>query len=334
MRRFFFVPALLALCGVAQAQSCGDTLVHDTTLAADLHCTTGGLDALVIGASGITLDLGGHVLSGTLSHGIDASGTSGVKVRNGTIRGFAVGVSGNEAHGLEVAGVVFEDMIFGVALDDSAAVRVADSRFERLHYTGISLEVSSPKHRGGGHDLSSNLFQDMGTGIVLCGYETGGSLIADNNMFRMRYDGIHFYDGSGRNVVAGNTIGDARLAGIQLRASSGNEVTGNVIKRGINGIALVPEAPGYCQGGPVTGPEVTDNLIYGNSIFEADMAVELGVNVGKAGTVFHNKIQANKLYYGLVGMLFNSDAHDNDAAGNAYSGTATPVIDNGSGNVY
>ena len=52
MHRFLFVPALLALCGLAQAQSCGDTLLHDTTLAADLHCTSGGLDALVVGASG------------------------------------------------------------------------------------------------------------------------------------------------------------------------------------------------------------------------------------------------------------------------------------------
>lgn len=334
MRRFLFAPALLALCGLAQAQSCGDTLLHDTTLAADLHCTTGGLDALVVGASGITLDLGGHVLSGTLSHGIDASGTTGVKVRNGTMRGFAIGISGTEAHGLDVEGVVFEDLRFGVALDDSAGVRVVGNRFERLAVFGIDLEVFSPKHRGGGHDLSSNLFQDVGGGVLLCGYETGGSVIADNQMFKLRYDGIHLYDGSGRNLVAGNTIGDARFTGISLRASSGNEITGNVIKRGINGIALIPEAPGYCQGGPVTGPEVTDNLIYGNSILEADMAVELGVNVGKSGTVFHNKVQGNKLYYGSIGVLLNSDAHDNDATGNAYSGTTTPVVDNGSGNAY
>lgn len=334
MLRFLVVPALLALCGLARAQSCGDILVHDVVLTHDLSCTSSVAHGLAAGASGITIDLGGHTLAGTFGRGIDVTGASGVKVRNGRIRGFGVGISGTAAHGLVVEEVVLEDMHNGITVDDTASARLRGNRFDRLGGVAISLEVFSPKHRGGGHDISSNLIQDVATGIILCGYETGGSLVADNQLFKLRYDGIHLYDGSGGNFVAGNTIGDARLAAITLRASSHNELTGNVSKRGVNGIALVPEGPGYCAGGPVTGPEVTGNLIHGNSIFEADMAVELGVGVGKAGTVFGNKIQRNKLYYGSVGVLFNSDAHDNDATGNAYSGTTTPVVDHGSGNVY
>lgn len=334
MLRFVLAPALLALCGLARAQSCGDVLVHDVVLAHDLSCTSSVAHGLAAGAPGITIDLGGHTLQGTFGRGIDVSGASGVKVRNGRIRGFGAGIAGTGAHGLVVEGVVLEDMHNGISLDDTANAWLRGNRFDRLGGTAIALEVFSPKHRGGGHDISSNLIQDAGAGIILCGYETGGSLVADNRLSRLRYDGIHFYDGSGRNFVAGNTIGDATLAAITLRASSDNEITANVIKRGVNGVALVPEPPGYCAGGPVAGPEVTGNLVDGNSIFETGMAVELGVDAGKAGTVFGNKVQRNKLYYGGVGVRFNSDAHDNDATGNAYAGTTTPVVDHGSGNVY
>jgi nitrous oxidase accessory protein NosD len=334
MLRFLVVPALLALCGLARAQSCGDVLLHDVVLGHDLSCTSAHAYGLAVGAPGITIDLGGHTLQGTFGRGIEVTGASGVKVRNGRIRGFGVGIAGTGAHDLVVEDVVLEDMHNGIGLDDAAHVRLRGNHFQRLDGTAIALEVFSPKHRGGGHDVSANLVQDAGAGIILCGYETGGSLVADNQLFGLRYDGIHFYDGSGGNLVAGNTIGDARLAGIQLRGSSNNEITGNVIKRGINGIALVPEPPGYCAGGPVVGPQVTGNLVDGNSIFETDMAVELGVGAGKAGTVFDNKVQRNKLYYGGVGVLFNSDAHDNDATGNAYAGTTTPVVDHGSGNAY
>lgn len=334
MHRFLSVLALLALCGLAQAQSCGDWITHDVTLTHDVYCTSADHTGLMVAADGITIDLGGHTLHGATGYGVDVTGGVGVTVRNGRIHGFIAGVSGTDAHGLEVEGIVFEDMNYGIALDDTKGTRLHHNRFDRMAVVAITLEVFSPTHRGGYHDIASNLIQDTRLGILLCGHETGGSVIVDNQLFQLHYDGIHLNDGSGGNVVAGNTIGDARLGAITLKASSDNEITGNVIKRGVNGIALVPEAPGFCAGGPVTGPEVTGNLIHDNAIFEADMAVELGVDAGKAGTVFNNKVQSNKLHYGSIGVLFNSDAHDNDATGNTYSGTATPVVDNGSGNVY
>ena len=44
--------------------NCGDTITEDTTLDQDLACPPGTGSAIVIGASNITLDLGGHTLSG------------------------------------------------------------------------------------------------------------------------------------------------------------------------------------------------------------------------------------------------------------------------------
>ena len=50
--------------------SCGDVITVDTVLTQDLTCGPG--DALVIGANGITLDLGGHTITGPGAYGAGA----------------------------------------------------------------------------------------------------------------------------------------------------------------------------------------------------------------------------------------------------------------------
>ena len=61
--------------------ACGATIKADTVLRADLTGCEG--TALVVGASGVTLDLGGHRVDGP----IVARGRSGVRVKNGLVRG-------------------------------------------------------------------------------------------------------------------------------------------------------------------------------------------------------------------------------------------------------
>jgi len=59
--------------------NCGDTLTTNATLTADLNCPGGGV---TIGATGVTFDLGGHRLSGSVS-----MGQPNTTVRNGTLGG-------------------------------------------------------------------------------------------------------------------------------------------------------------------------------------------------------------------------------------------------------
>jgi hypothetical protein len=89
-------PGLLGLAaGPAHAQPlrCGDTVTQDTTLTADLLDCRG--DGLVIGADGITLDLGGHAIGQIISASnleqvaIDNSaGHDDVTIRNGRVEFF------------------------------------------------------------------------------------------------------------------------------------------------------------------------------------------------------------------------------------------------------
>ena len=78
--------------------SCGQIIMEDTTLDQDLACPPGTASAIIFGASNITLDLGGHVLSGhTPGFGVFANGYQGITIRNGTIEGFNDGVFVNDA---------------------------------------------------------------------------------------------------------------------------------------------------------------------------------------------------------------------------------------------
>ena len=84
---------LAGASGAAANGLCGTPVTSDLTLTADLYCPDG--DGLVIGADGITVDLGGFTVSGE-----DVIGTVGILVHgfqdviiiNGTVRGFHIGV--------------------------------------------------------------------------------------------------------------------------------------------------------------------------------------------------------------------------------------------------
>ena len=69
-----------------QPVACGQVITTDTRLDADLNCGEPGT-LLTIGASGITLDLRGHTISGgTVFAGILNEGHDHVTIENGTIR--------------------------------------------------------------------------------------------------------------------------------------------------------------------------------------------------------------------------------------------------------
>jgi len=91
----------------AAVLTCGQTIMTDTILAADLSCPPEAEQGIIIGASNITLDLGGHVLSGyapvgKVSQGIVASNVSGVTIRNGTVAEFSEGVDVFNSRGVTV----------------------------------------------------------------------------------------------------------------------------------------------------------------------------------------------------------------------------------------
>src|SRR4051812_27360822 len=86
---------------LADHVQCGDVIMQDTTLDSDLTCTRSGFEnvtGIVIGADDITLDLGGHTLTGPGAGGFpddnavdNRAGHDRITIRNGAIRAFNTG---------------------------------------------------------------------------------------------------------------------------------------------------------------------------------------------------------------------------------------------------
>jgi parallel beta helix pectate lyase-like protein len=112
---------------------CGQVVTHSITLQEDVTgCKFAGL---VAGRSGITIDLNGHTVSGLgESIGIRVTGVRGVKVRNGTVRGFELGLLVSKASG---------SRFVNLKVADSADVgmRVLDTN--RARYRHLTVGGSS-----------------------------------------------------------------------------------------------------------------------------------------------------------------------------------------------
>jgi parallel beta-helix repeat protein len=91
--------------GVAFAAqpSCGDTLMANTTLTADLDCSAYAGTALYMGKKGITLNLNGHTIWGWTGDdsydGVDTNDKKHTTIKNGTIADFDIAVYLNQSVG-------------------------------------------------------------------------------------------------------------------------------------------------------------------------------------------------------------------------------------------
>ena len=131
--------------------SCGDTITADTTLEGDLtDCPSNGL---VIGADDITLDLNGHTISGDgkpvrrcprrqpCDWGVFNDRHDGVTVRNGSLRGFAVGVLVGGVRGNRLVELSSSRNQF---IEKGRGNVVARNVIARTKHSGIRLGIDDP----------------------------------------------------------------------------------------------------------------------------------------------------------------------------------------------
>ena len=293
--RLLSVIALLALSGVTAAAGqsppagleCGDTITADTTLDRDLTgCPSNGI---IIGADDITLDLNGHTISGDgkpvrrcprrqpCDMGVFNDRHDGVTVRNGSLRGFGVGVliggvRGNRLVGLSSShnqyfGFVIADSARSVIRDSSATdnprpdgdglgvfmshdLRIVNNSFRRNGQIGIHIENST------GNLIKGNEF--VGNGDFGVFVQADGTQVRGNHCVR-NGTGILVGPGS-RNVIAGNRVSGGG-EGIAIEKGRGNVVARNVVARTRHsGIRLG-------IGDPPIGS--TDTLVRGNLVTAA-----------------------------------------------------------------
>jgi parallel beta-helix repeat protein len=234
--------------------SCGQVITESTLVANDLTTCLG--EGLVIGASDIVLDLGGHKLKyGLLLEpgeeeglvaGVRNSGHTNVVIRNGTIEGFGYGV-------MLTAGTtrtVVEEMelhanvLAGIELNDADDGRTGNTvRDNLLMFNGesaISIVNSSENSRFIDNELISN----GGVGFQMI--EASGHRIESNIVDgfsrnpEIDSDGGAHLEGSSDNVFVDNVMSDSGDAGITLmEASNRNRIERDVLPRnGDAGISI------------------------------------------------------------------------------------------------
>jgi parallel beta-helix repeat protein len=222
-RRRLLAIALLAAALLATAVpaaradqvACGEVLHASTTISNGLVGCAG--DGLVIGAGGITVDLGGHTVSGTgLGVGIRNGGHDGVTIRNGAVVNFDYGVvlSPGSAHnavtGLDLANNEWSS----IHLDGASGNHVAHNRVSDFSDVGVRLTNGSS-----GNVLGGNVIGAGG----------GDSFVVEL--------------GSDRNWLEGNAVQTSAAHAFRVEGSSNTMVLGNEIAGGSDVSVMMTGAP-------------------------------------------------------------------------------------------
>jgi hypothetical protein len=300
---------------------CGQTITTDTTLDSDLACPSDSSYALAFGASNITLDLGGHVLSGPSPAGapglgILSNGFNGITIRNGSIRDFDAALVVRGAHGATIGDISISNRsldqnryINGLTIANSSGVSLRDSQFDFSAAGGRSavdiyaseVSVDSITVRGG---LGVN-FSMAGSCDPANGASTGEVLNS-----RMAGSGVRLVCGSGVRV-AGNDFDCA--------------------------------APGYCIGVSASGPlagTVTGLRVDGNRIRNAYVGIDFQ---GVAQSAATNNTISGSTGWGIAlrqtqggGGWATYPPNANSVSENTTWGSSTDLYDDdtGTGNVW
>jgi parallel beta-helix repeat protein len=326
-RTAFLCCALAALFLLPSSASathvqCGDVITQDTTLDSDLIDCPG--DGVVIGASGITLDLAGHTIDGTGQgaggHGVRNAGADNVAVVNGRIQQFQFGVSIVLSDENLLTSLDLADSGSGVYLEEASLTRVLGNdirssgagvtlfregnfnviRGNSLSGNGTAVFVAgfSPSERPEHTDIADNDVFGNSTGIFMgisLDTEVSGNRVVDNVE-----DGIVEVAGGSQSLIEGNVSSRNGFSGIAVFNSDSTVVTGN--RTWDNG------GDGVLVGSSARRATVRDNFSKGNG--------DDGIDVDAAGiTVARNKANVN-VDLGIEAVPGVIDGGGNKAHGN------------------
>jgi parallel beta-helix repeat protein len=193
---------------------CGAYVMQDLTLRHDIYgCVDGGL---VVGRSGVTIDLNGHTIWGLgEGDGISLAGVSGVTVKNGSLVGFEVG--------LRMTGVS-DSRVWDTRLRQSSDASVwlegsTRNKFRRMTITengdgGFRL-IGSSHNRIAGNTISGA--SDSGIGLE----ELSNHNRLVRNRIKLAGEGIKL-DGGSHNRIFRNATSWNGGAGIEVSAETLN----------------------------------------------------------------------------------------------------------------
>lgn len=238
--------------------ACGDTITVDTTLDRDLSgCANNGI---IIGADGVTLDLNGHTIAGDgtaiencprgtpCDIGVLSDDHHDVTIRNGTVRGFGVGVNLARARDGAVLGMSSShNQYFGFVFSRSTRSLIRDSSgSDNPAPDGDGLGVFASDHI---RIIGNSFLRNGQLGMHLADSER--NLITRNRVVRNSDFGI-FLEADRNRVLTNRAVGNGE-AGIIVGPGSRNVIARNRVYRGGEGIAIEKGLANAVTGNLVVG---------------------------------------------------------------------------------
>jgi parallel beta-helix repeat protein len=221
------VLAVTLSLGLAQASgvqlACGTTITTNTVLRSDITGCAG--PGLIVGADNITLDLGGHTITGTgVDAGVRVDFHDGVTVRHGTVRGFAEGVVVNTAGGDNVLGMTVEGNVRGINLANASNTVIAGNLVRTSELDGIRVDGF-----GSTGDTVSNNVVLGSTYSITVSNAASGTTVSHNVMLNGKLYGLSIFSSPTGTTAVGNIANRNGIDGIYVDDSS----TGTVLNRNV-----------------------------------------------------------------------------------------------------
>lgn len=220
------VTSLLAVTAApvyANHVGCGSLITTDTTLDSDIGPCVG--DGLIVAADDITLDLGGHTVSGTgTGAGVRVARHTSVEVTDGVIDGFHTGLVLDEADGNHIWSLTLRDNIRqGITVAGSDANVIEKNSLIDNDGDAIRLGLSD------GNVVRKNVAVGNVFGIGVAD-GSDGNLVEKNSVSATDVFAIAVFSNSmnnrlEKNVVLGTRLGDGIIVAAD---SSGTQITRNV----------------------------------------------------------------------------------------------------------
>lgn len=199
---------------------CGATVTSSTMLRANLTCSGyGGPWALRVVGQGVTLNLGGHTVSGQYPH--DALYLTGTRitVEDGTIHRATSDIFATSARGDVFQNLAVQTAGYGINVTTATFMSVSFDRF-------FTMETAVDFAHGYGTTIADNTFQDAGSGVDVDSY-TSGLTIRGNGMTQV-CNGIYVgFAETGTSISSNRMTGRRCGDGIYIANGFGVSVTTN-----------------------------------------------------------------------------------------------------------
>ena len=204
-----------SISAVPQSAQCGQRITTDFVLANDMTCAT---DAFVINADNVTLDLGGHTLTGPGmgpqtwpqpqldSVGVRTGGHTNVTIRNGKISQFSTGIYFVDMEKSRIEDVTSERNRFGFYFHASSQNAIRRSTVVANIY-GLHLQDANDNLIEGNNLIRQTYNSPGGFGIYL--YRSTGNRIIENTIENNVNWGIWFSDAKGNTIFHNNVSGNS-----------------------------------------------------------------------------------------------------------------------------